>query len=92
MDNSIFVPQKYGKILFSFDKVMDSKKINRNQLANRAGIRFEVANRFYNGNIERLDIDVLARICFVLDCAVADVISYAKNEENNDKEDAGNEC
>ena len=78
MENSIFTPKNYGKIVFSFDKVMDEKQINRNQLASRAGIRFEVADRFYNGKIERLDIDVLARICFVLDCDVADVIAFQK--------------
>lgn len=78
MGNSIFVPQNYGKIFFSFGKVMDEKKINRNQLANRAGIRFEVADRFYNGNIERLDVDVLARVCFVLDCKVEDVITFCR--------------
>jgi len=81
MGNSIFVPQDYGKILFMFGKVMDEKQINRNQLANRAGIRFEVADRFYNGNIERLDVDVLARVCFVLDCNVADVIAFDKNSD-----------
>ena len=57
---------------------MDSKGINRNQLASRAGIRFEVANRYYNGQIERMDIDVLTRICFVLDCDVGDVMKYHK--------------
>jgi len=82
MGNSIFVPQDYGKILFMFGKVMDEKQINRNQLANRAGIRFEVADRFYNGNIERLDVDVLARVCFVLDCNVADVITFDKNNNS----------
>jgi putative transcriptional regulator len=55
---------------------MDEKQINRNQLASRAGFRFEVADRLYHGNIERLDMDVLAKICFVLDCDVADVIRY----------------
>jgi len=78
MENSVYIPQNYGKIVFSFDKVMDEKQINRNQLASRAGIRFEVADRFYNGKIERMDIDVLARICFVLDCEVADVMVFRK--------------
>lgn len=76
MGNSIFVPQDYGKVIFSFDKVMDEKKINRNQLSQRAGIRFEVADRFYSGQIERLDIDVLARVCFVLECNISDVMSF----------------
>ena len=78
MENSVLVPQKYGKIQFSFDKVMDAKQVNRNQLASRAGIRFEVADRFYNGNIERMDMDVLAKICFVLDCDVSELMRYDK--------------
>ena len=82
MENSVFILQNFGKISFAFGKVMDEKQINRNQLAKRAGIRFEVANRFYNGDIERLDIDVLAKICFVLDCDVADVISFERPATN----------
>jgi len=78
MDNSVLVPQKYGKIQFYFKEVMDRRNINRNQLASRAGIRFEVANRYYNGRIERMDMDILARICFVLDCDVADVMQFQK--------------
>ena len=81
MENAVFAQRDYGKIVFSFGKVMDSKKINRNQLATRAGIRFEVADRFYKGEIERLDVDVLARICFVLGCEVGDVVSYCSQDD-----------
>ena len=78
MSNSIFVPQDYGKVVFSFNKAMDERNINRNQLSKLAGVRFEVADRFYNGNIERLDIDVLTRVCFVLGCSIGEVMSYQK--------------
>jgi len=80
MGYSVFISINYGKVVFSFDKIMDKKQITRNKLANSAGIRFEVADRFYKGNIERMDMDVLARICFVLDCDVGDVIKYEKGE------------
>ena len=86
MENSIYVPQDYGKIIFLFGKVMDEKQINRNQLANRAGIRFEVADRFYSGNIERLDVDVLARVCFVLDCNVSDVVVFDRRKSTSQPE------
>ena len=81
MENAVFVPQDYGRIVFLFGKVMDEKKINRNQLAKRAGIRFEVADRFYKGEIERLDVDVLAKVCFVLGCGVGDVVSYCRQDD-----------
>ncbi len=76
--NAVVVRKDYGGITFHFDEMMDKRGINRNQLATRAAIRFEVADRFYNGKLERLDVDVLARVCYVLDCGVADVMRYSK--------------
>jgi putative transcriptional regulator len=76
--NSVVTIKDYGCISFHFDKVMDAKGITRNKLAMLTGIRFEVADRLYKGIIERMDIDVLARVCFVLDCQVGDVIKYDK--------------
>ena len=76
--NSVVTIKDYGCISFHFDKIMDAKGITRNKLAMLTGIRFEVADRLYKGIIERMDIDVLARVCFVLDCQVGDVIKYDK--------------
>ena len=78
--NSVVVTKDYGYVTFHFRERMDRAGINRNQLASRAKVRFEVADRYYNGKIERLDMDVLARICFVLDCQISDVLQYQKPE------------
>lgn len=76
--NSIFEMKNYGKISFHVKQVMDERGITRSKLAKLANIRFEVADKWYSGNIERMDIDVLTRICFVLDCSIADLMSYDK--------------
>ena len=76
---TILLKKEYDGITFRFKEVMDAKGINRNQLAKHANIRFEVADRFYNGKIERLDIDILARVCYALSCNVGDVIVYKRN-------------
>lgn len=57
---------------------MEEKGVSRNKLATLTGIRFEVADRLYKGTIERLDMDVLARVCFALDCRIEDVMEYKK--------------
>lgn len=57
---------------------MEVKGVTRNKLATLTGIRFEVADRLYKGTVERLDMDVLARVCFALDCRIEDVIEYNK--------------
>ncbi|WMJ83216.1 helix-turn-helix domain-containing protein [Oscillospiraceae bacterium LTW-04] len=68
----------YGKVSFHVKEIMDNKDMTRSKLAKLANIRFEVADKWYNGNIERMDIDVLTRICFVLDCKISDLMTYKK--------------
>ncbi len=67
---------KYGKIKIKLRSVMDKNGITRNQLAKLTDTRFEVVNKWYNGNVERIDADVLARLCFTLGCDVGDIIEY----------------
>ena len=75
---SILQQRDYGKISLTFKDIMDSKNITRNKLASLSGIRFEVANRLYHGETQKLDLDVLSRICYVLDCNVQDLLRYDK--------------
>ena len=76
--NSIIQTKNYGKISLFLKEVMDSKGISRNSLARSINVRFEVIDRWYNSNLEKLDLDILARICFVLECDITDIIKYEK--------------
>lgn len=73
---SVFTINEYGKISIHLKEIMDSKKITRNYLARASNTRFEVINKWYNNNLEKLDLDVLARICYVLECSPADILQY----------------
>ena len=74
--NSLLLIKDYGKITIKLKELMDENHITRNQLANMINSRFEVINKWYNNNVEKLDLDVLARICYVLNCKVEDIIKY----------------
>lgn len=78
MNNGIFVLKNYGKIEFDIKNIMKKKKMTRNRLAKLTGATYNVINRYYNNDISRLDLDVLARICYVLECEVSDIIKYSK--------------
>ena len=67
----------YGKITIHIKEIMDSKGITRNHLAKVSNTRFEVINKWYNGQIEKMDLDILARICYVLECSPAEIIKYS---------------
>lgn len=76
---SVLEVKRYGKISLHVREVMERKGITRNKLAALTGTRFEVINRFYKGTVERIDADVLAKICFVLGCQAGDIVRYEKN-------------
>lgn len=71
----------YGKIEVRLKEVLDAKGFTRNYLSKATNTRFEVINRWYSGNVEKMDLDILARICYVLDCKPEDIIKY-KNRHN----------
>lgn len=71
-----FILKDYGHIEINLKKYMDQKQITRNELARTVNIRFEVIDKWYNGHIEKIDADILARICFVLNCKPGDIIKY----------------
>lgn len=61
-------------------EVMERRGISRNVLARAVNTRFEVIDKWYQGHIEKIDADILARICFVLECAPEDIIRYVFEE------------
>ena len=50
--------------------------LSRNTLASSINARFEVIDKWYNGQVEKIDLDVLARICYVLGCSPSDILIY----------------
>ena len=60
---SVVTIKEYGRISIHLKEIMDSKGITRNYLARVSNTRF---------------LDILARICYVLECSPADIIKYDK--------------
>ena len=70
--------KNYGKIKLKLNEFMDKRGITRNGLATAVNVRFEVIDKWYRNDVEKLDLDVLARICCVLECEVEDLLIYNK--------------
>ncbi|MDE7011597.1 MAG: helix-turn-helix transcriptional regulator [Oscillospiraceae bacterium] len=78
MCDSILLVRDYGAVRLRLRERMDRRGLNRNQVAKRIGVRFEVVDKWYQGEVEKMDLDILARLCFVLDCQPGDLLEYRK--------------
>ncbi len=81
MKKDLFIRKEYGHIEIMLKPYMDQKKITRNALARAIDTRFEVIDKWYHGHVEKIDADILARICYVLDCKPGDIIEYVTTDK-----------
>ena len=80
-ERTVLVRADYGHVELKLKEVMDARGITRNQLAKLIDARFEVVGKWYKGEVEKMDLDILARICYALDCTAEDIICYVPGNE-----------
>ncbi|MBE5822058.1 MAG: helix-turn-helix transcriptional regulator [Clostridiales bacterium] len=70
-----------GYYLFKLEKILEEKNISKNKLMRDTNTDFKVLQRLFTGNLVRIDIIVLARICDYLNCSIIDIIEYVPNKK-----------
>lgn len=78
MNNTIYILKDYGKINIDLKRIMKEKGISRSRLSSMSAMNYDLVNRYYNNKVVRVDLDVIARFCYVLNCSVNDVLKYKK--------------
>ena len=68
--------EEYGTIRIKLDELIKKAGISKNKLSHRAEMQRSQINHYCNNDITRLDTDVLARICTVLDCRIEDLFEF----------------
>ena len=75
--NSLTETKEYGKVVVKLSEIMDKYGISRNKLSQITGVKYGVIDRYYRSqNIERVDLNLLAKICYVLECNIGDILEY----------------
>ena len=69
--------EEYGSVKVKLAELMDSRGITRNRLRTLTGVKYDVIDRYYKGsNVALADLDFLAKVCYVLDCEISDLLEY----------------
>lgn len=78
MSNVVEVKIEKGSYLFKLEQALADRKISKNKLVKDTITDFKVIQRLCKGDVVRVDIAVLARICDYLECDINDIIEYKR--------------
>lgn len=73
--------EEYGTIRIKLNELIQKSGISKNKLSHRAEMQRTQINNYCNNKVTRLDTDVLARICTVLDCQISDLLEFVPPEK-----------
>ena len=71
---------RFGEIRLHVAEVIEARGISKNKLSQRAEMQRTQLNHYCNNKITRLDVDVLARLCTVLECDIGDILEFVPPE------------
>lgn len=72
---------EYGEIRIHLAEIMQERNISMNQLSFRTEMQRTQLRNYRDNKIQRLDIDILKRLYYVLECSLTDLIEYIPPEE-----------
>ena len=74
----------YGHIKIKLEQLIKDQNISISKLAFRAEMQRTQLKSYIKGDIQRLDIDVLSRLCYTLDCSLDDILEYVPGPDETD--------
>ena len=79
---TISLDTNYGSMQLCILDILKKKNISMYRLSILTGIKYDIIYNYCNNKMQRYDKDVLAKICYVLDCKYSDLISYIPNKDD----------
>lgn len=70
--------EEFGHVSLNLENLIENKRISKNKLAQKAEVSYTQLTKFCKNEISRIDLNTIARLCYVLDCDISDLLKYEK--------------
>lgn len=74
---------EFGTIKLHLKELMEEQKLSLSKLSFRAEMQRTQLKHYYDNTIQRLDIAVLSRLCYALNCNLNDLLEYIPPSTND---------
>lgn len=70
-----------GYYLFKLEQLLLDRKISKNKIMRDTNTDFKVIQRLMKGDITRVDVTIISRLCDYLNCKETDILEYFPNKK-----------
>lgn len=81
---------EWGRLDIVLGEYLEKNGISKNYIAERANLQHTQLIAYCRNEVQRPDINVLARICYVLKCDINDLLRYTLPSKSASPSDEGN--
>ena len=75
--------EDFGTIRIKLEEVIQQSSLSKNKVAQLSQTQRGQLNHYCKGDIQRIDLAILSRLCYALDCLVEDVLEYIPPQTKN---------
>ena len=76
-----------GCYLFKLEDILKEKNLSINKVMRDTNTDFKVLKRLLTGELVRLDIFIIARLCNYLNCSITDIVEYIPAKTHKESKD-----
>lgn len=79
LDKQVLEYKNFGYIKVKLDGIMKKRDITTYELSTKTNVRFQTIKKLRETDeVTRINLDVIAKLCYVLECKVEDLLEYKK--------------
>ena len=74
--------ENWGHVDLKLDEFMKKNNISRSSLSRNAEIHYNQLLKYCKNDMQKVDLNILARICKTINCEIGEILKYTPPEDN----------
>lgn len=76
-----------GVVILKIDQCIKERNMSVTKLGKESKIQYAQAKNYCSGNMQKVDLNILAKICYALHCDLSDILEYIPPEHRRKNRD-----